>query len=161
KERQRRLHGEQHAADVGVERLVEMLLGDLAKRPDFVEPGVDDEHVDAAGFFPDRLVDAVDVGEVGGVAPDGANGAADFGNCFVEPRLIPAGDEDPSALADKVGRDAATDASTAAGDDGDLTCELAHRRFPPSVSEGWWTVRNRMTALAGDLQSFVQTETVK
>ena len=60
------LHREQQAAHVGIEGLVEMLLGDLAEATKFVIPGVDRQHVGMSCLVLNRRVNAVEVAEVGG-----------------------------------------------------------------------------------------------
>jgi hypothetical protein len=50
-----------------------MLHGDLPKRAEFVDPGIDRQHVDMPGLRLDGCVDAVEVGEVGDIALDRSN----------------------------------------------------------------------------------------
>ena len=67
-----------------VERRIEMLLGDLSERAEFVNPSIHRQHVDMPRLRLDGRAGVVEVGEIGGVAPHGRGTAADCGNCLIE-----------------------------------------------------------------------------
>ena len=57
------LHGEQRAADVEIEGLVEVFLSDLFELCEFTGSGAGEEDVDLAFFALDRLIEAIEVGK--------------------------------------------------------------------------------------------------
>src|SRR5262249_34565798 len=99
--RQRLLHGEQQTAYVRVERLVELLLGDLPERPESVNPGVYREHIDIPGLRLNSGVDAVEVGEAGDIALDRCGIAADFGKGLIQLGLTAANNKYARAFLSK------------------------------------------------------------
>jgi hypothetical protein len=132
---QRLLHGEEQAADVGVEDLVEMLFGDLAQRAEFVSAGIGEQDVNGVGFLSDHGIDPVEVGELRCIAVDRGDVSVDLGRGLVQLRLPPAGDEDLRAFLGKALRGAETNASAAACDNGDLLREfLAHDDCPSAIA---------------------------
>ena len=112
------------AAHVRVERPVEMLLGDLAECGEFVNPGIDRQHVDMPGLRLDGCVDAVEVGKVGHIALDRCGIAADRGDCLIQLGLTAAGNKYSSAFFCEVLGDAEADAGAAAGHERDFASEL-------------------------------------
>jgi hypothetical protein len=124
KQRQRFLHGEQQAAHIRIERPIEMLLGDLSQRGEFVDPGIRRQHVDMPGLRFDGCVDAVEIGEVGGIALDRRGIAADRGHCLIQFGLMAAGDKHSGAFLGKMLSDAEANAGAAARDDSDFACKL-------------------------------------
>jgi len=60
------LDGEEGSADVGVEGVVELLLGDGSDGGGVAVTGAGEENIDAALLFFDLIEEAVEVGEVGG-----------------------------------------------------------------------------------------------
>ena len=74
----------------------------------------------------DGLVEAVEFGEIGGVALNAGDVAADVLYGFVELILAAAGDEDVSAFFDEELGGGEGHAGGGSGDDGDFCFELAH-----------------------------------
>jgi hypothetical protein len=97
-ERQRLLHGEEGAAHVEAEGLVEVLFSDLFERGQLTLAGAGEEDVDLALFTLDGLVEAVEVGEIGGVALHAGDVPADELHGLIELLLTASGDEDICAL---------------------------------------------------------------
>jgi len=107
-----------------------MLRRDLAERPDLIEPGIDEQCVDAAGVLLHGRIDAVDVAEISRIGADRAGAVADDGERLVELRLVAAGDEHPRAFLRETLGGTQADAGAAARHDGDLALKLlAHRVF--------------------------------
>ncbi len=95
--------------------LIEMLLGDLSQDGGLVDPGIRRQHVDLPGLRLDHGVDAVEVGEVGGIALDRRRIAVDRGDRPIQLGLMAAGDKHPRALLGETLGDADTDTGAAAG----------------------------------------------
>jgi hypothetical protein len=72
-----------------------------AVRCGLARAGADPQHVDAALLPLDRVVQAVQVVQVGGVALDAGDVAADLLHGLVQGVLAPAGDEDVRSLVDE------------------------------------------------------------
>jgi hypothetical protein len=97
---------------------------------EFVNPGIHRQHVDPPGLRFDRCVDAVEIGEVGGIAPDRCGIAADRGGCLIQLGLTAAGYKYPRAFFSETLGNAEADPGAAAGDESDFTCKLAgHHDF--------------------------------
>ena len=75
-----------------------MLLSDLSKRAEFVNTGIYRQHVDVPGLCLDVRKDAVEVGEVRGIALDRRGIAADRGDCLIQFGLTAAGNKHPRAF---------------------------------------------------------------
>ena len=78
------MYSEQQAAYVRVERLIELLLGDLPELAEFVNPGIYRQHIDMPDSRCYNGVDAVEVGEVGDIALNRCGIAADCGDCLMQ-----------------------------------------------------------------------------
>ena len=100
-ERQCFLHGEEGAAHVEVEGLIEVLLGDLAQRHGLAYAGACEQDVDAALLPLDCVEEAVEVVEIGRVSLDTGDVSADQLDGLVECFLLAAGYEDVGAFFDK------------------------------------------------------------
>jgi hypothetical protein len=109
------LHGKEQTSHVGVERLVEMVLGYFAEFPGLVESGVDHQHVNAARLRLDGLSDPVDIGEVGGVALNRCDIAAKRCRRFVEFRLTAPGYEYMRAFGGQLPGNTQANSRAAAG----------------------------------------------
>ncbi len=77
---------------------MKLLLGDLAEPGLLPHPGACPQHVDRARFPPDRVVQAVQVVQVGGVALYGGHVRADQFDGLVQRALPSARDEDACSL---------------------------------------------------------------
>src|SRR4051812_23683112 len=132
-ERQGLLDGEKGAARVAPEPGVELLLGDLAERCGLAPAGAGPQQVEAPLLALDGVEQAVQVAQIGGVALDAGDVAADLLHCLVQGVLAAAGDEDVRALVDEPLRAGQRHAGGAAGDDRDLAVELSHGRSFASV----------------------------
>src|SRR5215469_2209920 len=112
-----------------------MLLGDLSQRAKFVNPGIHRQHIKMSGLRRNGCVSAVEVGEVGGIAPDRRCIAADLGDCFIQLRLATAGNKHPRAFLRETLGDAEADPGAAAGNERDFACKLAgHRELLIGIS---------------------------
>jgi hypothetical protein len=80
---------------------VELGLGDLAELALLAHPGAGPQHVDRALFLPDRVVQAVKVGQVGRVALHGGHVPADQLDSFLQRFLPPTLDEDVSSFVNE------------------------------------------------------------
>ena len=125
-ERQRLLHGEERAAHVEVEGLVEVFFGDLFERGELALAGAGEEDVDLALFALDGLVEAVEVGEIGGVALHAGDVFADELHGLIELLLAASGDEDVRALFDEELGGCERHAGGRGGDDCYFSFELSH-----------------------------------
>ncbi len=85
-------------AHVEVESLVEVLFGDLFERGGLTLAGAGKEDVDPALFALDGLVEAVEVGEIAGIALYAGDVLADELHGLIELLLATSGDEDVGAL---------------------------------------------------------------
>lgn len=132
-ERKGLLDGEQGAAGVEVERGVEVGLGDLAERGGLAPACAGPQHVEASLLPLDGVVQAVQVVQVGGVALDAGDVAADLLHGLVQGVLAAAGDEDVRSLLDEQLRACQRHAGGAAGDDRDLAVKLSHSHSLGSV----------------------------
>ena len=94
-----------------------MLLGDLPERAEFVNSGIHRQHVDPPGLRLDPCKDAVEVGEVSGIALDPRGVAADRGDCLVQLGLAAAGNKYVRAFLRETLRNAKANAGAAAGDE--------------------------------------------
>src|SRR6185312_13326421 len=116
------------AAGVEPEPGVELGLGDLAERGGLAPARAGPQHVDAAPLPLDGVVQAVKVVQVGGVALDAGDVAADLLHGLVQGVLAAAGDEDVRSLLDEQLRAGQRHAGGAAGDDRYLAVKLSHGR---------------------------------
>jgi hypothetical protein len=130
----RRLGGEQEPQDVDVEHLVELVLGDVRDRREFIDAGIVDQDVEAA-VGRDRGVDyALRLGGLRDVAVRGDGLAArllddahDGVGALLARRIV---DDDRGAFGRQGLGDRRPDSLRCAGDNGDLTRELGHDEFP-------------------------------
>src|ERR1700751_2959309 len=107
-----------------------MLLGDLSQRGEFVDPGIRRQHVDMPGLRLDGCIDAVEVGEVRGIALYRCGIASDRSDCLIQFGLMAAGDKHACAFRGKMLGDAEADAGAAARDDSDFARKLpGHAAF--------------------------------
>src|SRR5215470_10591195 len=98
--------------------------------------GVGDDDVDAALLLLDRLVQAIEVGEVGDVALHDGDVAPEHALRLLELAGAAPGDEDVRALFDEPLRRRQADAAAAAADDRDLSVQFAHGVLLVAVAEG-------------------------
>ena len=89
------------------------------------EAGIGDDNVELVGLLPDRIVEAVEIGQLGRIATHAERPRAERRHGGVELGLAAAGDEDRCAFGGKALGDAKTDASSAARDDGNLAFEFS------------------------------------
>src|SRR5260370_12649982 len=94
-----------------------MLLGDLAKSAEIVKAGVDEEHVDPTCLRLYSLVNATNVGEVGGVPLNRGDLAFDRCDGLIQLGLPTTGDKNSRALLGETLGRAQTDARAAASYD--------------------------------------------
>src|SRR3984885_7056300 len=125
-EREGLLDGEQGAAGVEPEPGVELGFGDLAERGGLAAAGAGPQHVEAALLPLDGVVQAVQVVQVGGVALDAGDVAADLLDGRLQGVLAAAGDEDVRSLVGEQLRAGQRHAGGAAGDDRYLAVKLSH-----------------------------------
>jgi hypothetical protein len=111
------LHGEEQAADIGVERFIEMFLTDFTKFSKLVKTGVDEEHVDPACLRFHGFVNALDVSKIRGVALNGGDGTFDCRDRHIELGSAAASDKHSSAFLGETLSGTKADASTAASYD--------------------------------------------
>src|SRR6202000_2569361 len=104
---------EEQSANIGVERLVEVLFGNLPERAEFIDTGVGEQDIDAASLCFYDVVYSIDIGNVRCVGLDGGCIASDLGHGLVEFRLPAAGDEHLCAFLDKSLRGSKTNAGAA------------------------------------------------
>lgn len=109
------MHGEQQAADIGVERLIGMFLGDLTKFAKLVKTGVDKEHVHPVRLNLHGFANAINVGKIIDIALYGGDVAFDRRDRVIELRLAAASDEDSSAFVGETLSGAKANAGTDAG----------------------------------------------
>ncbi len=129
-QRQGFLHGEQHALDVAVEGVVEMLFGDLPQWQHRTAASVGEQHVDVAALGLDTLVEGVELVEAGRVDLD-AGGVADLGHGSIQFGLAAAGDVDVGAFLGEAFGGRQADAGGAAGDDCDFAFKFASHDVSP------------------------------
>ena len=98
--------------------LVEVRLGNLFERHKLAATRVGKEDVEAALLLLDRVEKAIQVGEVGDIAANGSDVAANLLHSSVKFRLAAAGDEDICAFRDESLRRGEADAAATAGDKG-------------------------------------------
>ncbi len=103
-----------------------MLFGDFADLGELALAGAGKEDVDVAFFLLDGGVEAVEVGEAGGIAHDAGDIFADALNGCVELGFVAAGDEDVGAFCDKEFGGGEGHAGGGGGDDGHFSIELTH-----------------------------------
>jgi hypothetical protein len=125
-QRQGLLDGEEGAANVKIESLVEVLLSDVFELEEFAAAGAGEEDVDLAFLALDGFVEAVEVGEVAGVALHSGDVAADEFDGFVELVLTTPGDEDVSTLFNEELRGGQGHAGGCCGNNGYFSIELSH-----------------------------------
>jgi hypothetical protein len=125
-ERQCFLHGEKSAAYVEIESLVEVLLGDLFQRGEFTLAGAGEEDIDFAPFALNGLVEAVEVGEISGVALYAGNVLADEFHGLIEFILPTSSDKDVCALFNEELCRCERHAGRRGGDDCYFSFELSH-----------------------------------
>ena len=99
------------------------------QRGGFAAAGAGPQYVEAALLPLDGVVQAVQVVQVGGVALDAGDVAANLLHGLVQRVLTAAGDEDVRSLVDEQLRAGQRQAGGAAGDDRYLAVELSHGRF--------------------------------
>jgi hypothetical protein len=97
-----------------------MLLGDLPERGEFVNSGVDRQHVEMSRLVLDRRIDMVEVGKVGGVALNRGGFAADRGDGLFQFGLAASGDKHTRALFGEALGDTEADPGAAAGHERDF-----------------------------------------
>ena len=122
------LRGENQAENIQIKLLVEMFVGDVFQRAEFVDARVVHENVELA----ERLLrfgeQAVNVHLLGNVALHGnglAARAGDFGDDLVRAGLAGSViDDDRRAFRREMSGDGSADAFGCARDDGDLACEF-------------------------------------
>jgi hypothetical protein len=123
---QRLLRGEIHPAGVDGEGLVEMFRRDVLGQDAFDIAGTGDDNIEPAFFGSDRLIKPVEIAEIGDVALDGRDIAADRGFGLVELALAASHDEHIGALFHEFLRGRQSDSARSAGDDGDFSAKLGH-----------------------------------
>jgi hypothetical protein len=116
-ERQRLLNREQESLHIGVERLVEVLLGDLSQWGELAATGVGEQHVHPPVLLLHRCVEPVEIGQVGHVAADPDHPAADLLDRGVQLGLAAAGDDHLGPLCREPLGSGQPDAAGPAGDD--------------------------------------------
>jgi hypothetical protein len=102
------------------------ILGENA----FDKAGAGDDDIDRALFVSHRLIEPVEIVEIGDVTLHGRDVAADLGLRLVEFALAAAHDEDISALFDEFLRGRQSDAARSAGDDSDFSVQFGHDTVP-------------------------------
>src|SRR5439155_18718511 len=90
--------------------------------------GVGEEDIDAALLLLHRCVQAIEVREIGDVAPNAGSPLAELHHPALELGLAPAGDEDVGALVGEPLCGGEADAAAATRDDGDFPFESIHER---------------------------------
>jgi hypothetical protein len=109
-----------------------MFFGDFPERSEFVNAGIGEEHVDAAGLRLNDLVNPIDIAKLRRIRLDRGDISPNLGDRLVEFRLTAAGDEDLRAFLDEALRRTETDAGAAACDDRYLACKLSGHFLIPS-----------------------------
>jgi hypothetical protein len=107
---------------------LEVVLGELAERGGLAHAGAGPQHVEAAHLPLDGVVQAVQVVQVGGVALDAGDVAADLLHGLVQGVPAAAGDEDVRSLVDEQLRAGQRHAGGAACDERYLAVKLSHCR---------------------------------
>ncbi len=128
------MHREQRALHVDIEELVEMRLGDGAQGGELAQTGVGEDDVDPLALRLDRLVEAIEVSQLGDVALDAGDVVADGLHGVVKLLLAPSRDEDVGALFDKELRRGQADPFGGASDNGHFSLQLAHMGYSCSWS---------------------------
>ena len=125
-QRQRLLHGEQRALDIGGEHGVELLFGDPTQRGTDPDPSVGDQDVDPARLLGHRRVEPVKILKPADVATDSGHPRPKRGLDLVELRLATAGHEDLRALGVVGPCDRQSDARVRPGNHCDLAFQHSH-----------------------------------
>jgi hypothetical protein len=125
-QRSRLLHGEENAAGVDAEGLIEMLRRHGRHRRGLDEAGARDHDVEAALLHPYLAVEAIEIVQLCDVALHGRDVAPHRGFGLVELRLTAPEDEHIGAFINKSRRRGEADSAAAAGDDSDFSIQLAH-----------------------------------
>jgi hypothetical protein len=121
--RQRRLHGEEHAGEVGANDALKSLELGGAKRRTARDTGIGEYDVivaELAGPLPDRSIGG---GNVGGVGHHREGVRTQFAGGGIERRLISPRDDDPGAFGHEQPGGRQPDAAVASGNQRRLVCE--------------------------------------
>jgi hypothetical protein len=129
------LHGEQGAADVGVEGVGVVVPGDVGQGRELTAAGVGEDDVEAAVLL-DLREETVEVVEVRDVGAYSSGAVADGGHRLVDRFLTAAREEDVGAFRGEPSRGGQADAGGGAGDEGGLAVQLSHDGFSFSVPFG-------------------------
>ncbi len=110
-----------------------MILGDRAQCCEFAAAGIGEHHVDLRVPLLDRIVEPIDIGQIGHVAAHAGHPAADLLQRRVERFLAAAGDEHRCTLGRECLGGGEPDAAGAAGDHHDLVVEPVRHRLSPQA----------------------------
>jgi hypothetical protein len=136
--------GEQRTSDVHGVSLVEMLFGDVAEFHEFVESGVEHQHINTPVLRLDGCIEAVDVGQICGVRLHCHRAMPDLRHRVVEFSLSTTGDDDMGPLSGERLCDAQADPDATAGHNRDVAIQfIAHESYssisfmPLGWSQNW------------------------
>src|SRR4029077_13780984 len=135
-ERQRLLHGEEHAPGVDVEIVVEALGGDIGELHAVDGADIGDHHVDLAVIGCDLGVEPVEVLELADVALYAGDVPTDRGDRLVQFFLTAGEDIDERPFGDEPLRRCQSNSAGAAGNHGDLVLQSRHRCLLNSLESG-------------------------
>jgi hypothetical protein len=124
------LHREIGPARIDVENLVEMLGRGGNGRHHLHDASIGDDYIDSLLLVGNRLIKAVEIGEICYVALDGYDILVDFLGCLIELPLAAANDEHIGALSNETLGDGKSDAAAATRDDGDFLFKFLHGCAP-------------------------------